>query len=316
MRSGNIFLNYRRDDTAGHAGRLFDRLNHRFPGRIFRDVTGIAYGLDFSEEIERKLASCQVLIVLIGKHWLTLTNENGYRRLNDEHDFVRLEVASGLRRNIRVIPVLVGGARMPRSDELPKDLRPLVKRNALEITEPDFDNDVARLIQALEEALGERPKLAEQAWYTQPYRKTSRVGLFVGLGAAALAAVVIAILMLAQTPKTKVAPPPTVEVEATPALADEEFFNPVGEWGVEGRNLRARVLFAADGGYRADTIFERQRFLTQGNWGYNERARVLTMEEFNAGTVARAQVTIEEKHGSYYTAVHSFYGPIRLYRLQ
>jgi hypothetical protein len=316
MPGGNIFLNYRRDDTAGHAGRLFDRLNHRFYGRIFRDVTSIAFGLDFVEEIERKLASCQVLIVLIGKHWLTLTNENGYRRLNDEHDFVRLEVASGLRRNIRVIPVLVGGARMPRSDELPKELRPLVKRNALEITEPDFDNDVARLIQALEEALGERPKLAEQAWHTQPHRKKSRVGLFVGLGAAALVAVVIAILMLAQTPERKVAPPPTVEVEATPALDDEDFFNPVGVWDVQGGNLKARVWFAANGGYRADTIFERQRFLTQGNWEYNESARVLILDQFNAGTVVRLQVTIGEKYGSYYTAVHSYYGHIRLYRVR
>lgn len=211
---GNIFLNYRRDDTAGHAGRLFDRLNHRFPGRVFRDVDGIAYGLDFVEEIERKLASCQVLIVLIGKHWLTLKVEGGGRRIDDENDFVRLEVATGLRRKIRVIPVLVHGASMPRAAELPDDLKPLAKRNALEVTEPDFDNDAARLIRTLEEALGEQPARAAQEPRTPPDRKKSRVALFVGLGAAALIALVVAVLALTRTSGTN----PTSEARLAPNL--------------------------------------------------------------------------------------------------
>lgn len=217
MPRGNIFLNYRRDDTAGHAGRLFDRLNQRFPGRVFRDVTGIAYGLDFVEEIERKLASCQVLIVLIGRYWLTLTDEGGRRRLDDENDFVRLEIVAGLRRNVRVIPVLVNGARMPRAAELPEDLRPLTKRQALEITEPDFDNDAARLIHALEEALGEQPRPAEPEPRTEPDRKRSRLGLYVGLGAAALVALlVVVVLALNRTPETRAGGPTQLTPSPTP----------------------------------------------------------------------------------------------------
>ncbi|HYG79703.1 MAG TPA: toll/interleukin-1 receptor domain-containing protein [Pyrinomonadaceae bacterium] len=225
MPRGNIFLNYRRDDTAGHAGRIFDRLNQRFPGRVFRDVTGIAYGLDFVEEIERKLASCQVLIVLIGKYWLTLTDEDGRRRLDDENDFVRLEVAAGLRRNIRVIPVLVNGARMPRAAELPEDLRPLAKRNALEVTEPDFDNDAARLIHALEEALGEQPPRAEPEPAAEPDRKRSRLGVFVGLGAAALVALlVVVVLALNRKPETRAGGP--TQLPSTPAPGGQPLPSP------------------------------------------------------------------------------------------
>ena len=77
MSGGNIFLNYRRTDTAGHAGRIFDRLNQRFPGRVFRDVDGIAYGVDFGLEIERKLESCTALVVLIGPHWLSAKDAQG-----------------------------------------------------------------------------------------------------------------------------------------------------------------------------------------------------------------------------------------------
>lgn len=191
MPGGNIFLNYRRDDTAGHAGRLFDRLNWRFPGRVFRDVTGIGLGLDFVQEVERKLADCQVLIVLIGKHWLTLTDDKGRRRLDNPRDLVRLEVAAGLRRNIRVIPVLVQGAQLPPAEELPPDLQPLPYRNALEVTEPDFENDVARLISAVEQVLGEQPLRHGPPPPPSAWKKVFAAALVGGLAVAAAVFLII-----------------------------------------------------------------------------------------------------------------------------
>ncbi|MCA1626768.1 MAG: toll/interleukin-1 receptor domain-containing protein, partial [Acidobacteria bacterium] len=158
MPGGKIFLSYRRDDSAGHAGRLYDRLNARFPGRIFMDVSGIAPGVDFVEEIERAVGSCQVLIVLIGKDWLDIKDAAGRRRLDTADDFVRLEVATGLGRKIRVIPTLVRDAHMPSAEALPPDLAALARRNAIEINDHDFDHDVERLIQTLETELGEQSR--------------------------------------------------------------------------------------------------------------------------------------------------------------
>jgi len=103
-----IFISYRREDTAGHAGRLFDRLTQHFgKGRIFMDVSDIEPGTDFVEAIDKAVGSCDILIVVIGREWLTCADPGGHRRLDDPNDFIRLEAATALKRNIRVIPVLV-----------------------------------------------------------------------------------------------------------------------------------------------------------------------------------------------------------------
>ncbi len=132
-RSANIFINYRREDSAGHAGRLFDGLSDHFPGRLFMDVDTLEPGVDFVDAIEKAVGSCEVLIVVIGSEWLTLTDATGKRRLDDSGDFVRLEVESALARNIRVIPVLVQDTPMPRAGELPASLARLARRNAIEL---------------------------------------------------------------------------------------------------------------------------------------------------------------------------------------
>jgi len=97
-----IFISYRRDDTEGHAGRLFQDLCERFgKDSVFMDVAGIEPGRDFRRVIEEQVASCGVLLAIIGKAWLTAADVTGKRRLNDAHDFVRLETASALKRDIR-----------------------------------------------------------------------------------------------------------------------------------------------------------------------------------------------------------------------
>lgn len=148
-----IFISYRRDDAAGYAGRLYDRLAAHFgTDRVFMDVQGIEPGVDFVEAIERALRSCEILIVLIGKDWLA-ADSAGRRRLDDPTDFVRLETVTALNRGIRVVPVLVEGTAMPRADQLPADLLPLVRRQAVELSHKQWDATSAELIRTLEKIL-------------------------------------------------------------------------------------------------------------------------------------------------------------------
>ncbi|MGZ5276121.1 MAG: toll/interleukin-1 receptor domain-containing protein, partial [Caldimonas sp.] len=134
-----IFISYRRDDSAPYAGRLYDRLTAHFgKGQVFMDIDQIGPGEDFVEVIDRKVGACGIAVVLIGKTWLSASDAEGKRRLDDPEDFVRLEVATALERNIRVLPVLVGGAKMPRMQQLPESLAVLSRRNAFEISDSRF----------------------------------------------------------------------------------------------------------------------------------------------------------------------------------
>jgi hypothetical protein len=146
-----IFMSYRRQDTEGQAGRLFDDLAQHFGEHsVFMDVAGIQAGRDFRRVIDEHVASCGVLLAMIGKSWIDAKDDSGRRRLDDPMDFVRLETASALKRDIPVIPVLVQGANMPRAEQLPADLAELAYRNGVEVTHARWDSDVQVLIKALD----------------------------------------------------------------------------------------------------------------------------------------------------------------------
>ena len=147
--SRKIFISYRRDDAAGYAGRIYDRLNARFPNSVFMDVSGIEPGMDFIQTIEEAVGACDTLIVLMGRQWLAGRGP-GEGRLDDPNDFVRLEIATALKRNIRVLPVLLRGAVMPTAQQLPPDIALLARRHALGITDEDFDHDIQRLVEIIE----------------------------------------------------------------------------------------------------------------------------------------------------------------------
>jgi hypothetical protein len=133
--SGQIFISYRRDDVSHLAGRLYDRLSTRFPkNQIFMDVDSLDPGVDFVRKIEESVCSCDVLIAVIGKHWLVSPDWRRRHRLKDPKDYVRFEIKTALKHNIRVIPVLVDGASMPRESDLPDELKPLVRKNAVEVS--------------------------------------------------------------------------------------------------------------------------------------------------------------------------------------
>ncbi len=146
----NIFISYRRHDTAGEAGRLVDSLKQHFrEDEIFIDIDTIQPGLDFSEVIESSLNTCDVLLAVIGPEWLNSALPNGNRRLDNPDDFIRMEIAEALRRKIRVIPVLVDGASLPESTQLPDDLKGLVRRQAYEVSNKRWKFDVDELVKSL-----------------------------------------------------------------------------------------------------------------------------------------------------------------------
>lgn len=117
------------------------------------DVNAIQPGRDFRKAIDESIHKCSVLLAIVGQSWLESRDGSGQRRLDDENDFVRIEIASALERDITVIPVLVRGARMPRAEQLPKDLQELAFRNAVELTHVRWRSDVQVLIQALRPCL-------------------------------------------------------------------------------------------------------------------------------------------------------------------
>lgn len=151
-----IFLSYRRDDSAGHAGRLFDRLAEHFgKEQLFMDVDDIELGEDFVQVIEAAVNSSAVLLVVIGRRWLAGGDATTHR-LDNPNDFVRLEVAAALARNIRVIPVLVQDASMPRPQDLPDDIASLSRRNAISLSDLRWNRDLDQLISRLDDFLAKQ----------------------------------------------------------------------------------------------------------------------------------------------------------------
>ena len=152
--AGKIFINYRRDDSGGTAGRLQDRLAETF-GRenLFMDVDHIPAGVDFVDYLPSQVAACDVFLAVIGPNWLDAKDDDGRRRFDNPADFVTIEIAAALARNIRVIPVLVDGARTPKADKLPDSIKPLVRRNAVEVRNTNFGRDAKALVEKVREAL-------------------------------------------------------------------------------------------------------------------------------------------------------------------
>lgn len=198
-----IFIGYRRDDTADVAGRIFDALESRFGrDRIFKDVDNLRPGADFGEYIKTILPRCRVALILIGPNWVNAVDEDGGRRLDDPNDWVRIEIEIALTAGeLDVVPVLINGARMPRANELPPSLHPLLRRHAATIRrDPDFRDDIDRLATALRASVrtgfldlaslgGDR---RSQASSVQRPSKANRTPLLIGgIVAGALALAVI-----------------------------------------------------------------------------------------------------------------------------
>ncbi|MGE3179395.1 MAG: toll/interleukin-1 receptor domain-containing protein [Vicinamibacterales bacterium] len=236
------FISYRRDDAAGYAGRLRESLDRRLGAyEIFRDVDTLKPGQDFVEAIQSRLASCRVMLVVIGREWLDARLPNGVRRLDDPVDFVRLEVAVGLSTpGVVVMPVLVEGASMPGSEALPTDLRALARRHAISLRDETWDEDVDRLVAAIRDVVspGSGPS---------PDRP-GRAGVFPWRWLAAIAAVVLiaAAFAFLRTPR--------------PAGTDDA---PASDASGAGNDLPVRTAvspYAADVPRIAEVAFEQRIF--------------------------------------------------------
>lgn len=154
--SNSIFISYRRSDSNDVTGRIYDRLVEHF-GRnvVFKDVDSIPFGVDFRNHLREGVGCCQIVVAVIGATWLSVSDAEGKRRLDHPDDWVRAEIETALGRNIPVVPLLVGGSRLPNVDELPGDLKNLAYRNAAQARpDPDFHEDMNRLIKRLEEIVG------------------------------------------------------------------------------------------------------------------------------------------------------------------
>jgi hypothetical protein len=179
-----IFISYRREESAGQAGRLSDRLCAAFGApQVFMDVDDIPPGANFVATLRRNVESADVALVLMGPRWLAATDAQGRRRLDDEGDFVRHEVSAALAGGKRVIPVLLNGAGMPGAPELPEPLRPLVHCQAFAFSDARFDRDAAALI----EHLGGPPppsgaSRAAGGWRRRSWLAAGGVALVAGAG--------------------------------------------------------------------------------------------------------------------------------------
>jgi hypothetical protein len=144
--TGRLFISYRRSDARGTAGRLSDTLGAYFgDNRVFRDIENIEGGADFGSVIEENLQHADAVIVLIGPQWISIRAEDGTRRLEDPQDWVAQEIAAAIQLKKPIFPVLVDGASMPRADELPEKLKPLVRYNAIAVSDDRWKSDVQRL---------------------------------------------------------------------------------------------------------------------------------------------------------------------------
>src|SRR5215831_15457441 len=145
-----VFISYRREITAGEARALYNDLVNRLgKNSVFTDVDTIALGRDFRSALQNTLASCDLMLVLIGRNWADVKDEQGRTRLQNPGDFVRLEIEAALKRDIVVMPVLVQGAHMPSADQLPPEIKDLAYRNGFELSHTRWESDIGEMMRRL-----------------------------------------------------------------------------------------------------------------------------------------------------------------------
>jgi serine/threonine protein kinase len=148
-----VFLCYRREDSFDATHRLYERLAARFGEQsVVMDVDSIPPGEDFRAFLEKAVNRCDVMLAVIGDHWLKIRNEKGQRRLEQRADYIRFEIATALDLKKPVIPILVGQTSMPAADDLPRELKDLAFLQAAELRSArSYQDQVDRLINRLEE---------------------------------------------------------------------------------------------------------------------------------------------------------------------
>ncbi len=196
----NVFISYRVQDSAGETGRLVDALKDAFyDDQIFVDIEKLEPGVDFTEALAKSLDSCDILLAIIGTEWAGRADSHNITRINKPDDWVRIELETALKRNIRLIPVLVSGASLPTVNEIPESLLPLLKRQTIELSNKRWKYDTEQLINFLER-LGMERKKQNGSYFPppplpQPVKKFSfkkfAIGALAVLGVLALIGIII-----------------------------------------------------------------------------------------------------------------------------
>jgi hypothetical protein len=223
-----LFISYRRNDSAGYAGRVHDRLQQEF-GRdfLFMDVDSIPLGANFAKVLGDEVAKCDVLLAMIGPGWLDAHDENGNRRLENADDFVRIEVGTALKRSIPVIPILLDGAQVPKASQLPDDLKELALRNGLDVRHASFGEDMQRLIRRLKGA-PQQPasvtprRLHTLAWNFLSKDKNRAVLGWLGAGVVVVIGALWAAFVYFMPASKPGSPAPGVEAEERLVRPEEE----------------------------------------------------------------------------------------------
>lgn len=189
---GTLFISYRRDDAAGWAGRLESDLRSRLGTgiQVFMDVADIPAGDDFAKAIDDAVRTSDALVALIGPGWTTVQDADGRRRLDNPNDFVRIELDAALRRGIRVIPALVGGASLPRQEELPESLQGLTRRQAVRLDNETWSLGLSKLLRAIEAPSDRSTRFAQ----LRPHRTSHSNVIAASLVLAAIAIAVASAL--------------------------------------------------------------------------------------------------------------------------
>lgn len=176
--NSKVFINYRRQDSEQYVFGLGLLLDNRFPGQVFWDRDALLPGVKYKPEIETTLCGCAAVIVVIGEQWLDIRDETGRRRLEDPQDILRLELRTAIEHDIPLVPLLVGGATMPHTADLPDDLKPLTDWNAMRLSLDDAKLSVSKLVAVLDRIIEERRLQQQNAGgkgLTNPVRpKTAR----------------------------------------------------------------------------------------------------------------------------------------------
>jgi TIR domain/Sel1 repeat/SPOR domain len=155
--SGGVFICYRREESAFAARAIHDRVVQRLAREnVFLDVDNIDLGVDWFNVLTERVGACDALVAVIGRNWVSSADKDNQRRIDDPDDFVRIEIEAALKRNVRVIPVFVDGAKMPKASELPESLKGLARRQGIEVSPAGFDADVEKLTHALRSILEQR----------------------------------------------------------------------------------------------------------------------------------------------------------------
>jgi TIR domain len=200
-----LFLSYRREDTAGYAGRLSDGLITRFGrSQVFRDIDAIPPGVNFVKGTDDAIAACDYVLLLIGNNWLSATTTAGDRRLDDPDDFVRREIEAAIKGDVPIIPILVEGARMPTAAELPPTIATLTYFNALELADTRWDYDFNRLVSAV----SRKPSGRAVPGLPQRFGSWKRRSLQIAAGLVLIALLGLAYAMLTGGSEDAPSPPP------------------------------------------------------------------------------------------------------------